>query len=73
MAWLLKNGRDEVTYLAIRPPQALKKLGPPHRSPALPRQGLLPLPHRHCPPVRAAGTAGVDSTAGTGDGPAPCG
>ena len=60
-------------------PQASMKLGPPHRSPALPRRGP---PHHHsCPPhclhcsppplcrcsVRAAGTAGA---AGTFDSPA---
>ena len=71
LAWLLKDSRDVVTYLAIRPPQDSMKLSSPHRSPALPHQG--PLPHRHCPPIRAAGTTGADSMVGTGDDPAPCG
>ena len=68
-----ENGRDVVTYLAVRPPQASKKLSPPHRSPDPPRWGppLPPTrPHRHCPLIRAAGT---DSMAGMVDGPAPCG
>ena len=58
-------------------PQASMKLSPPHRSPALPRQG----PHHHpypprcrrcsppprrCSPIRAASTAGM---AGTADSP----
>ena len=69
-----ENGRVVMTYLAIRPPpQASKKLNPPHRSPALPRRGPPFLPHRHCPLVRAAGTTGADSMVGTGDDPAPCG
>ena len=57
-------------------PQASKKLSPPHRSPDPPRRGPplpLPRPHHYCLLVRAAGTAGADSTAGTGDGPAPGG
>ena len=66
-----ENGRVVVTYLAIRPPQALKKLNPPHRSPALPRRGPPFLPHRHCPLVRAAGTTGAGSMAEMVDGPAP--
>ena len=71
MAWLLKNGQDAVTYLAVRPPQASKKLSPPHRSPDPPRLGPpLPPPPRHCLLVRAVGT---NSTAGMVDGPAPCG
>ena len=73
LAWLLKDSRDVVTYLAIRPPQASMKLSLPRRGPALPRRGPLPRPHRHCPPVRATGTARADSTAGTGDGLAPGG
>ena len=71
-----ENGRDVVTYLAVRPPQALRKLSPPHRSPDLPCQGPplpLPRPHRHCPLIRAADTAGADSPAGMGGAPAPCG
>ena len=52
-------------------PQASKKLSPSHRSPDPPRP--LPRPHRHCPLVRAVGTAGTDSTAEMVDGPAPCG
>ena len=76
MAWLLKNGQDAVTYLAVRPPQASKKLSPPHQSPDPPHRGPPfppPRPHRHCLLVRAAVTAGADSTARTVDGPAPCG
>ena len=73
LAWLLKDSRDVVTYLAIRPPQASMKLSLPRRGPALPRRGPLPRPHHHCPLVWAAVTAGADSMAGTGDGPAPCG
>ena len=77
MAWLLKNGQDVVTYLAVRPPlQALKKLSPRHRSPDPPHRGP-PLPpprsHHHCPLVQAIGTTGADSTAEMVDGPAPCG
>ena len=70
-----ENGRDVVTYLAVRPPQASKKLSPPHWSPDLPCRGPPfppPRPHHHCFLVRAAGAAGADSTAGTVDGPAPC-
>jgi hypothetical protein len=66
-----ENGQDVVTYLAVRPPQASKKLSPPHRSPDPPRP--LPRPHCHCPLVRAAGTARTDSMAGMVDGPSPCG
>ena len=58
------------------PPQASKKLSPPHWSPDPPCRGPplpLPRPHHYCLLVRAAGTAGADSTAGTVDGPAPCG
>ena len=69
MAWLLKDGRDVVTYLAVRSPQASKKLSPPHRSP----DPLLPLPRPHRHLIQAAGTAGADSMAGMVDGPAPCG
>ena len=58
------------------PLQALKMLSPRHRSPDPPRRGP-PLPpphsHHHCLLVRAAGTAGADSTAETVDGPAPGG
>ena len=71
-----RNGRDVVTYLAVRPPQASKKLSPPHRSPDPPRWGPPlppPRPHRHCLLVRATGNAGDDSMAGMVDGPAPCG
>ena len=57
-------------------PQASKKLSPPHRSLDPSRRGP-PLPpprsHHHCLLVRAAGTAGADSTAKTVDGPAPGG
>ena len=63
-----------VTYLAIRPPQASNKLSPPHRSPPLPRRGLLippPRRHHHCPLVQVAGTARDDSMAGMVAGPAP--
>ena len=71
-----ENGRDVVTHLAVRLPQASKKLSPPHRSPNLPHWGPPlppPRPHHHCFLVRAAGAIGVDSTAGTVDGPALCG
>jgi hypothetical protein len=54
-------------------PQASMKLSLPRWGPALPRRGPLPRPHHHCPLVWATGTAGADSMAGTGDGPAPCG
>ena len=64
------SGCDDL-HGGMTPPQALKKLSPPHRSPNPPRP--LPRPHRHCPLVRAAGTTGADSTAGMIDGPAPCG
>ena len=76
MAWLLKNGRDVVTYLAVRPPQASKKLSPPHRSPDPPHLGPPlppPRPHRNCPLVWATGIASANSTVGMVDGPAPCG
>ena len=45
------------------------KLSPPRRGPPLPP----PCSHRHCPLVRAAGTAGAGSIAGMVDGPAPGG
>ena len=48
------------------PPQASKKLSPPHQSPDPPL--CLPRHHRHL--VRAAG---ADSTAGMVNGLAPCG
>ena len=71
-----ENCQDVVTYLAVRPPQASKKLSPPHRSPDPPRRGPplpLPRPHHHCLLVRATGTTGADSMAETVDGPAPGG
>ena len=61
-----ENSWAMVIYLVVRPPQASKKLSPPHRSPPLPP----PRPHHHCLHVRAVGTAGADSTAETVDGPA---
>ena len=51
------------------PPQASKKLSPPHRSP----DPLLPLPRPHRHLIQAAGTAGADSMAWMVDGPTPCG
>ena len=70
MAWLLKK-RSGCGDLPgdTTPPQASKKLSPPHRSPDPP----LPLPRPHCHLVWAASTAGADSTTGMVDGPAPCG
>ena len=73
LAWLLNKRTGVMTYLDCDPPKASMKLSPPHRSPALPRQGP---PHHHpypphcrcCSPIRAAGTAGM---AGTTDSPAP--
>ena len=76
MAWLLKNSWDVVTYLVVLPPQASKKLSPPHRSPDLPRRGpplLLPRSRCHCALVQVVGTAGADSAAGMVDDPAPYG
>ena len=70
MAWLLerRSGCGDLPD-GMTPPQASKKLSPPHRSP----DPLLPLPRPHRHLIQAAGTAGADSMAGMVDGPAPCG
>ena len=71
MAWLLERRSGCGDLPNGMTPQASKKLRPPHRSPDPPHP--LPHPHRRCPLVQAAGIFGADSTAGTVDGPAPCG
>ena len=74
LAWLLnrKNGFNDLPGGVT--PQALMKLSPPHRSPALPRRG----PHHHrccCSPRRRCSPASMDGAAGaamagTADSPA---
>ena len=71
MAWLLERQSGCGDLPDGMTPQASKKLSPPYWCPDPPRP--LPHPHHRCPLVQAASIAGADSTAGTVDGPAPCG